>query len=174
MLKIKGVFRNILTTKGPSKISIFYWTLCGILPPRMRKRMRYLMPLSQSLTERLVILSSLTWVTDIGNRIQEEVESTLPLWQSWLCRAGRASRACLTKPFPIIYHQSWLTGVIPDEWRLVTVMRSVQEMLEGGSRKLQACQLDLGPREPYGICYLKCDDMAHTVKPGDQVQPAGF
>lgn len=28
----------------------------------------------------------------------------------------------LTKAFSIIYHQPWLAGEVPDEWRLATVM----------------------------------------------------
>ncbi|TRZ15011.1 hypothetical protein HGM15179_012109 [Zosterops borbonicus] len=28
----------------------------------------------------------------------------------------------LTKPLSIVYHQSWLTGKVPDEWRLDNVI----------------------------------------------------
>jgi len=48
------VFTDILTTKGgPRRISILYWMQQGMLPPRMRKRLRYSMPsIHLSLTVR--------------------------------------------------------------------------------------------------------------------------
>jgi len=53
----KNVFTNTLTTKrGPRSVSIHYWMRGAILPLKMRKRLRYLMPsLPQSLIVRLVI-----------------------------------------------------------------------------------------------------------------------
>jgi len=53
----KNVFTNTSTTKRrPRRVSIPYWMQGQILPPRMRKRLRYFMPsLPQSLIVRLVI-----------------------------------------------------------------------------------------------------------------------
>ena len=46
----------------------------------------------------------------------------------------------LAKPLSIIYQQSWLTGEVPDDWRIA----HLQEGPEGGSWEPQACQLNLG------------------------------
>lgn len=46
------------------------------------------------------------------------------------------------------------------------------EGLEGGSRKLPACQPDLGTREDPGVDHPECGHAAHTVQPGDHAQPA--
>jgi len=53
----KKVFTTMsITKRDPRRVSIYYWMWGGILPTRMRKRLRYLMPSSpQSLTVRLVI-----------------------------------------------------------------------------------------------------------------------
>ncbi|KAJ7406945.1 rna-directed dna polymerase from mobile element jockey-like [Pitangus sulphuratus] len=51
----------------------------------------------------------------------------------------------LTDPFSIIYQQSWLTGEVLVDWKLYDA--HLQEGPSGGSRKLQACQPDLGARK---------------------------
>ncbi|RMC09501.1 hypothetical protein DUI87_13825 [Hirundo rustica rustica] len=39
----------------------------------------------------------------------------------------------LVKPLSIIYHQSWLTGEVPDDWKLANVDTHSQKVWEGGS-----------------------------------------
>ena len=71
---IEKSFTNTSTTKrGPRRFSITYWMRGQILPPRMRKRLRYLIPsLPQSLIVRLVsprVLNPRCWKTGMGSRI---------------------------------------------------------------------------------------------------------
>ncbi|GAB0208333.1 mitochondrial enolase superfamily member 1 [Grus japonensis] len=106
----------------------------------MGKRLRYLMPsLPQSLIVRPVVpraFSPLSWKTGTESRInppiiQEEAVNNL------LChldthksmgpdgihlRVLRGLVEELAKPLSIIYQQSWLTGEVPDDWRLANVM----------------------------------------------------
>ncbi|KAK4827846.1 LOW QUALITY PROTEIN: hypothetical protein QYF61_021983 [Mycteria americana] len=72
----------------------------------------------------------------------------------------------LTKPFSILYQQSWLTGEVSK------CDAHLQEGLEGGLGELRACQSDLGAEEVYGADHLECHHTAHTGHPGDQAQPA--
>ncbi|KAJ7404098.1 hypothetical protein WISP_147361 [Willisornis vidua] len=49
----------------------------------------------------------------------------------------------LTKPLSIIYHQSWLTREVPDDWKLANVTPSHKKGRKEDLGKLQACQPDL-------------------------------
>ncbi|GAB0182815.1 hypothetical protein GRJ2_000746800 [Grus japonensis] len=66
--------------------------------------------------------------------------------------------------------ESWLTGEVPDDWRLANVTLIYKK--EGGSRELQACQPDLSTREDYGAVHLECAYQAGAGQPGDQAQLA--
>ncbi|KAF4802597.1 hypothetical protein TURU_023604 [Turdus rufiventris] len=60
-----------------------------------------------------------------------------------------------------IYHQSWLGGEVPDDWKLVDVLPTYKK----GKRRiqeLQACQPELSAQQGYGIDHFECDHMAPT------------
>ncbi|GAB0195065.1 receptor-type tyrosine-protein phosphatase zeta [Grus japonensis] len=69
----------------------------------------------------------------------------------------------LAKPFSIIYQQSWLTGEVPDDWRLANVMpiyKKGQKEDPGNYRP------DLSTGEGYGAGHLECHHTACTGQPG--------
>ncbi|GAB0210105.1 hypothetical protein GRJ2_003476300 [Grus japonensis] len=78
----------------------------------------------------------------------------------------------LAKPLSIIYQQSWLTGEVPDNWKVANIDVHLQEGPERGSRELQACQPDLSTGEDYGAVHLECTHQAGAGQPGDQAQSA--
>ena len=75
----------------------------------------------------------------------------------------------LSKPLSIIYQQSWLTGEVPDGWRLSSVTPIFKK---GGSGKLWTCEPDLGGGKDYGALHLECTHQARAGQPGDQAEPA--
>ncbi|GAB0183885.1 mitochondrial enolase superfamily member 1 [Grus japonensis] len=105
----------------------------------MGKRLRYLMPsLPQSLIVRPVVpraFSPLSWKTGTESRInppiiQEEAVNDLLRHLDTHKSMGpdgihpRVLRELveeLAKPLSIICQQSWLTGEVPDDWRLANV-----------------------------------------------------
>jgi len=87
-------------------------------------------------------------------------------------RVLRELTEVLTKALSIIYQQSWLTGEVPVDWRLVNVMPHLQAGPEGESEELQACQSDLCAGEGCGADCLEPHHTAHTEQPGDQAQSA--
>jgi len=105
----------------------------------MRKRLRYLMPsLLQSLIVRLVIPRV---VSPSEREDREGEQNKLPAIQEvalndLLChldtcksmgpdgihpRVLRELAMELAKPLSIIHQQSWLTGEVPDDWRITSV-----------------------------------------------------
>jgi len=133
----------------------------------------------------LQVPSPLSWKTGTGSRIipiiQGEMVSNLLHHLDTQKSMGpngihpsvlRELAEVLTKPFSIIYQQSWITRQVPVDWTLARDAH-LQERLKGGSGELQACQSDLGAWEGYGADHFKCHHTAHTGQPGDQAQSAG-
>ena len=78
----------------------------------------------------------------------------------------------LAKPLSIIYQQSWLTGEVPDGWRITIVTYILKKGWKGGSWELQACQPDLSAGQDYGAVHPECAHWACEGQPGDHAQPA--
>ncbi|KAJ7412690.1 hypothetical protein BTVI_45595 [Pitangus sulphuratus] len=68
----------------------------------------------------------------------------------------------LTKLLSIIYQQSWLTGEVPDDWKVVNVIPITQKGIQGGPGQLQACQPDLSAWQGYGVDHPECNHTAPT------------
>ncbi|KAJ7415242.1 hypothetical protein WISP_79152 [Willisornis vidua] len=79
----------------------------------------------------------------------------------------------LAKLLSIIYHQSWLTGEVPDNWKLVNMIHTHKK----------GWKEDLGHHRPvsltvladsYGTDHLECDHMVPTGQLGNQTSQHGF
>ncbi|GAB0179547.1 mitochondrial enolase superfamily member 1 [Grus japonensis] len=87
-------------------------------------------------------------------------------------RALRELAEVLTKPFSIIYQQSWLNREVPVDWKLANVTPNYKKGCEENLREVQACQSDVSAGEGYGADHLECHHVACTGQPGDQAQSA--
>jgi len=78
----------------------------------------------------------------------------------------------LVKPLSIIYQQSWLTGEVPDDWRITSVTPIYKKGQKEDPGNYRPVKLDLGAGEDYAAIQLECSDRACEGQPGDQAQPA--
>ena len=75
----------------------------------------------------------------------------------------------LAKPLSTFYHQSWLTGGVPHDWRLSNVPLSHEKGWEDpGTYR----PVNLTPVPQKIVEQIGCNHMACTGQPGDQAQPA--
>jgi len=94
--------------------------------------------------------------------IQEEIVNDLlchldtykSMKAGWNPRVLRELAEELAKPLSMICQQSWLTGEVPDDWRItsVTPIYKAKKKIP----ELQACLSDLGAKEDYGVIHLEC------------------
>ncbi|RMC05065.1 hypothetical protein DUI87_18246 [Hirundo rustica rustica] len=80
----------------------------------------------------------------------------------------------LAKPLSIIYQQSWLTGEVPDEWKLA----SVTPIHKKGGREDPSNYRPISMTSVPGkylarTVYTECHHIEFTGWPGSQAQPAG-
>ncbi|KAJ7418061.1 hypothetical protein WISP_61166 [Willisornis vidua] len=75
----------------------------------------------------------------------------------------------LTELLPIIYHQSWLTREVPDDWKLINAMSIYKK---GWKEDLGICQPDLSVRKGHGVDPLECYT-AQREEPGIRLSQAG-
>lgn len=74
----------------------------------------------------------------------------------------------------IIYHQSWLTGVVPEEWKLSSVTSTQKGQKEDPGTYRPDSKISLTLMPGYGVDHLECYHTGHTGHSGDQVHPAGI
>ncbi|GAB0206160.1 hypothetical protein GRJ2_003081600 [Grus japonensis] len=80
----------------------------------------------------------------------------------------------LAKPLSIIYQQSWLTGEVPDDWRLANVMPIYKKGWKEDLGNYKPASLYFSTGEDYGAVHLECAHQACAGQPGDQAQQHGF
>jgi len=78
----------------------------------------------------------------------------------------------LSKPLSIIDQQFWLTGEVPDDWRIANVTVIYKKCRKEDLGNPQACQPDLGARQDYGAVHPECAHQVSEGQPGDQAHPA--
>jgi len=78
-------------------------------------------------------------------------------------RVLRALVEELAKPLSIIYQQSWLTGEVPDDWRVASVTPIYKK---GQKEDPGNCRPDLGAGEHYQAIHPECAHWACEEQPG--------
>ena len=190
--KNKKLFNECIRSKRKAKENLqTSLDAAGNCPLRIRKRLRFSMPsLHLSLEVRWInlgILYLLTWMPGMGNRItptqfrwrqspaSPSGHKDLPQvhrarWDSE--RMLRELAEVIAKLLSTIYHLSWSTGDVSEDWRLASVTpiyRKDHKENLGNYRPVS-----LGAREGYGTDDLEWDHTASAGQPGDQAQPAWF
>lgn len=75
----------------------------------------------------------------------------------------------LTKPFSIIYQESWLNGEVSDDWKGISVTPTYRVLQKGRKEELGSYRL-VSLTSGYRADHLECQHMAHTGQPRDQAQ----
>ena len=78
----------------------------------------------------------------------------------------------LAKPLSIIYQQSYLTGEVPEDWRIASVTPIYKKGQKEDPANHRPVSLT-GAGQDYGAIHLECAYWPCSGQPGDQAQPPG-
>jgi len=76
----------------------------------------------------------------------------------------------LAKPLSIFCQRSWLTGEVPDDWRIASVTPIYKKGWKEDPRNYRP--VSLRARQAYGVIHPECAHWACEGQPGDQAKPA--